>query len=223
MEESIDKEKMKDCLVIGNKNAVTTKYVFPLLKDRVLKTGYTVPMDYTQPEWCETKTLNGLTRWFTTLPVTDKEPLVLTARYSPEKYPKYDNYEAIEVGALKDIPFDYSGVMGVPITILDKNLDRVEIVWRSGDIEWAENECGFFTPPAEERAKMYKEEDSTWRVQNPYLLNGDKASTVYNRVFIKVEGLLYGEYTEIDGEYIKGHRPMLNGEQKYSRVLIKKK
>lgn len=120
---------MKDCLIIGNKNAVTTKYVFPLLKDRVLKTGYTVPRDYTQPEWCETKSLNGLTRWFTTLPVTDKEPLVLTARYSPEKYPKYDNYDAIEVGALKDIPFDYSGVMGVPISFLHKyNPEQFEIV-----------------------------------------------------------------------------------------------
>lgn len=118
---------MKECLIIGNKNAVTTKYVFPLLKDRVLKTGYTVPMDYAQPEWCETKSVNGLTWWFTTLPVTDKEPLVLTARYSPEKYPKYDNYNAIEVGALKDIPFDYSGVMGVPITILDKNLDNIVV------------------------------------------------------------------------------------------------
>lgn len=111
---------MKDFIVIGNKNAFTTKYIFPLLKDEVLKMGYTVPMGYTQPEWCETKSLNGLTRWLTTIPVTDKEPLVLTARYSPEKYPKYDNYDAIEVGALKDIPFDYSGVMGVPISILDK-------------------------------------------------------------------------------------------------------
>lgn len=153
-----------DFIIIGNKNAITTKYVFPLLKDMVLKTGYTVPRYYIQPEWCETKSLNGLTRWFTTLPVTDKDPLSLTARYSPEKYPKYDNYDAIEVGSLKDIPFDYSGVMGVPITILDKNLNN-----------------------------------------------------------IVVEGILYGEYTEIDGEYIKGHRPTLNGEQKYSRVLIKLK
>lgn len=111
---------MKDCLIIGNKNAVTTKYVFPLLKDRVLKTGYTIPRDYTQPEWCETKTLNGLTGWFTTLPVTDKEPLVLTAHYSPEKYPKYDNYDAIECGKVCEIPMDYDGVIGVPITFLDK-------------------------------------------------------------------------------------------------------
>lgn len=164
MEAGKDKEKMKDCLIIGNKNAVTTKYVFPLLKDRVLKTGYTVPMDYTQPEWCETKKLNGLTRWFTTLPVTDKEPLVLTARYTPEKYPKYDNYDAINVDSIKDIPFDYSGVMGVPVTILDKNLDN-----------------------------------------------------------IVVEGILYGEYTEIDGEYIKGHRPVLNGKATYTRVIIRKR
>ena len=86
-------------------------------------------MDYTQPEWCETKSLNGLTRWFTTLPVTDKEPLVLTARYSPEKYPKYDNYNAIEVGALKDIPFDYSGVMGVPLSFLfSYNPNQFDIV-----------------------------------------------------------------------------------------------
>lgn len=110
---------MKDCLIIGNKNAVTTKYVFPLLKDGVLKTGYTVPKDYTQPEWCETKSLNGLTRWFSTLPV-EKKTLTLTSTYDPDKYPKYDNYDAIEVSRVENIPMDYDGVMGVPITFFDK-------------------------------------------------------------------------------------------------------
>ena len=61
------------------------------------------------------------------------------------------------------------------------------------------------------------------RIQNPYLLKDNKPVMPYNRVFIQLEGLLYGEFTETDGEYIKGHRPVLNGKQMYSRVLIRRK
>lgn len=155
---------MKGCLLICNKNVLVSKIVFPLIKDKVLKTGYTIPKDYDQPPENPPKSLQGLTRWLTTLNITNKPPLVLTKTYDPEKYPKYDNYDAINVDNLKDIPYDYPGVMGVPITILDKNLGNVAI-----------------------------------------------------------EGLLYGEFTEIDGEYIKGHSPYLNSKQLYTRVLIKKK
>lgn len=213
---------MKDCLIICNKNATTSKYVFPLIKDKVLSIGYTVPNNYTQPEGDEPRSLQGLTRWVTTLSTTGKPRLVLTATYDPERYPKYDNYDAIEVSKVKDIPYDYDGVMGVPITILERNLDDVEIVGRGGDIVWATTECGFYTPPTPERAEAYKRDNETWRIQNPYLIEHDKPVITYNRVFIQLEGLLYGEYTDIDGEYIKGHRPVLEGKQMYSRALIKK-
>lgn len=214
---------MKACLVICNKNAVSGKDTFPFIKDKILTIGYTIPKDYDQPPEDEPKSLQGLTRWITTLTTHDKPPLILTKTYEAQRYPKYDNYDAINVDKVQDIPYDYDGVMGVPITILEKNLDSVVIEGRGGDIAWAENECGFYTPPTDDKAEEYKAGNETWRIQNPYLLVHDKPVVPYNRVFIKLEGLLYGEYTEIDGEYIKGHRPILNGKQMYSRALIRQK
>ena len=76
--------------------------------------------------------------WFTNLEIPKRnEELDLVCRYSPEAYPKYDNYDAIEVGRTADIPCDYDGIMGVPITFLDKYCPtQFEIIWttdRGGD------------------------------------------------------------------------------------------
>lgn len=76
--------------------------------------------------------------WFTNLPVSKhNEELILYKHYTPEEYPKYDNYDAINVNTYSDIPCDYEGVMGVPITFLDKfNPEQFEIIWttdRGGD------------------------------------------------------------------------------------------
>lgn len=174
---------MKNCLIIGNKNAITYKEVFPLFKTKNVRLGYGVVKTFNTKD--RTRDF-GNVGWYTTLPVTDKEPLVLTARYSPEKYPKYDNYNAIEVGALKDIPFDYSGVMGVPITILDKNLDRVEIIGRSHNIEFAQSDkCFFFNEPNDEECKKFKAQNKTWRRQVPYIVENGIAKSFYNRIFIR--------------------------------------
>ena len=105
---------MKECLLICNKNAVSGKDTFPFIKDKILTIGYTIPKDYDQPPEDKPKSLQGLTRWITTLATPDKPPLVLTSTYSPEKYPKYDNYDAINVNSIKDIPYDYEGVIGCP-------------------------------------------------------------------------------------------------------------
>ena len=69
-------------------------------------------------------------RWFTNLDVKKRhEKLILTEKYDPAKYPKFDNYDAINVSKVTDIPKDYDGVMGVPITFLDKyNPEQFEIV-----------------------------------------------------------------------------------------------
>lgn len=69
----------------------------------------------------------GNITWMTNLPVQHRK-LVLKEEYDPVKYPKYDNYEAIEVGRVEDIPMDYDGVMGVPLTIIQYDLDNVEII-----------------------------------------------------------------------------------------------
>ena len=74
--------------------------------------------------------------WFTNLPVSKhNEELILIKHYTPEDYPKYDNYDAINVSTYTDIPCDYDGAMGVPITFLDKyNPEQFEIIkFRKGD------------------------------------------------------------------------------------------
>lgn len=83
--------------------------------------------------------------------------MLLVKRYKPELYPKYDNYDAIEVGRMADIPCDYKGIMGVPITFMNSYCpEQFEILGRRGDLEWAENECSFYTPPAPELQQKYK-------------------------------------------------------------------
>lgn len=123
----------KKFLIIGNKNAISYKEIFPLIKDNKLWLGVTSPTAYSTPlkEVENEKTQykeNGVVYqkfgnhgWFTNLEHSKRTyPLDLYKNYNAEKYPKYDNYDAINVDKVTDIPMDYDGVMGVPITFLDK-------------------------------------------------------------------------------------------------------
>ena len=121
-------ENDKDFIVVGNKNATTYKDVFPLLMDDKMFIGATIPNDFITPLG-ESKKINDLSRWFTSFNVRDNDYLHLTKEYSSLGYLKYDNYDAVNVNKVKDIPKDYDGVMGVPITFLDKyNPSQFEIV-----------------------------------------------------------------------------------------------
>lgn len=116
-------------MIIGNKNAVTYKEIFKLIKDKKVWLGCTSANEFLKPNenqagFIVTKQVNGLTRWFTNLTHKKRnEPLETKASFAkePEKYPKYDNYNAINVDRTDEIPLDYDGVMGVPITFLDKH------------------------------------------------------------------------------------------------------
>ena len=111
----------KKFLIIGNKNAITYKEIFPLIKNNKLWLGVTSPEDFVQPKGDKKKNMKGLTRWFTNIEHSNRTyPLDLYKNYNAEKYPKYDNYDAINVDKVTDIPCDYNGVMGVPVTFLDK-------------------------------------------------------------------------------------------------------
>ena len=120
----------KQCLIIGNKNAFTYKEIFKMIKENKIWVGYTQPKDFRLEDGSIAKKINGLARWFTNLTVNkSNEELVLTKTYNPIDYPKYDNYDAIEVSKVVNIPKDYDGVMGVPITFIDKyNPDQFEIL-----------------------------------------------------------------------------------------------
>jgi len=139
-------EYNKKFLIIGNTNAITYKEIFKLIKDNKLRTGYTnfnVGMFFIVPDdWEHFHHIdeNGkkiarvsTSCWFTNLEVEKhKKDITLYKKYTPEEYPKYDNYDAIEVSKTADIPIDYDGVMGVPITFLDKfNPDQFEIIGMS--------------------------------------------------------------------------------------------
>jgi hypothetical protein len=126
---------------IGNKNAITYKEIFTLIKENKFWTGhrpFSVEMwfiaDY-MGKYEKTvdgvKLINVPTIWFTNLDVAKRhESLTLYKQYSPSEYPRYDNYDAINVEKKVEIPYDYNGAMGVPITFLDKyNPDQFEILW----------------------------------------------------------------------------------------------
>ena len=120
----------KQFLIIGNKNGFTYKETFSLIKENKIWVGYTQPKDFRLEDGSTTKKVNGLARWFTNLTVNkSNEELVLTKTYNSIDYPKYDNYDAIEVSKVVNIPKDYDGIMGVPITFIDKyNPDQFEIL-----------------------------------------------------------------------------------------------
>ena len=138
----------KKFIIIGNKNAITYKEIFPLIKENKLWTGYRgfsggmwFFSDYegkTEKIVNGKKLINVPSIWFTNLDHAKRhEKLVLYKKYygNEEDYPKYDNYDAINVDKTSDIPCDYFEDMGVPITYLDKhNPDQFEIVGSSRNL-----------------------------------------------------------------------------------------
>lgn len=118
----------KKFLIIGDLNWITYKEIFPLIKYNRIWLGFNYVKEFEQPDGTIKKFGNKL--WFTNLDHSKRhEKLPLWKNYNPEEYPTYDNYDAINVDKVTDIPCDYDGVMGVPITYLDKhNPDEFEVV-----------------------------------------------------------------------------------------------
>ena len=80
----------------------------------------------------------------------------------------------------------HNPIIGVPITFMNNfSSEQFEIIGRTGDLEWCENECNFFTPPSEVLSNEYKKQDRTWRVQNGYLLKNKVPQTTYGRIFVQ--------------------------------------
>ena len=112
-------EHNKKFVIIGDLNWITYKTVFPLLKEKKMFFGYTNVKEFKTPDGAIQKFGNKV--WFTNFDL-DKahEPLILTKNFkgNESKYPQYDNYNAIDVSKVSDIPKDYENMMGVPITFL---------------------------------------------------------------------------------------------------------
>lgn len=136
----------KKFVIIGNLNALTYRDIFKLVKENKLWFGHSihsgdrefrVPQDYplnaagsrVDEEGNKYIRVKGV-RWYTNLDFNERhEDLILYKTYNEEEYPKYENFDAINVDVTKDIPVDYAGAMGVPITFIDKyNPDQFEII-----------------------------------------------------------------------------------------------
>ena len=134
----------KKFLIIGNQNALTYKDIFSYIKLNQLWLGYKFgDMSFQVPSYFTPRATRywvdetgqkwrsmGNVCWFTNLDIQKRhDPLILYKKYTPEEYPKYDNYNAINVNKVADIPTDYDGVIGVPITFMDKyNPDQFELL-----------------------------------------------------------------------------------------------
>jgi hypothetical protein len=207
-------EYEKKFLIIGNVNAITYREIFKLIKDNKLWIGFSirsgdrefgVPDDYPlNAAGCRTDE-NGKkfirvkgVRWFTNLDYKERyENIILYKKYNPEEYPKYDNYDAINVNVTKDIPIDYDGVMGVPITFLDKlNPEQFEII---GITKSWDASC---------RVKLYPKQIQVDKgIEKDVMKLNDGA-------VLKLERPVDKTYYKVDNEYFL---------QLYARVLIKNK
>lgn len=127
-------EYKKKFLIIGNDNARTYVDIFELIQKNKIWSGYGKVKEFIQPDG----SIKGFGNvgWYTNLDVAKRhESLTLYKKYSPKEYPKYANYDAIEVSKVTDIPVDYDGAMGVPISFLDKyNPEQFEIVGSSSNL-----------------------------------------------------------------------------------------
>ncbi len=191
----------KKFVILGNKNALTYKEIFPLIKDNRLWIGVTsmskdllfdVPVDYarelrqTKKEGSAYRIVDGVVYgrlgsacWYTNLDYRQRhEELILFKRYSPEEYPHYDNYDAIEVSKVAHIPKDWDGAMGVPITFLDShNPKQFEIL----GITDRQNNSGLKT-------KKYSSSDTPRYSElnrRSVIKTGDTYTLTYVRILIK--------------------------------------
>jgi len=179
----------KKFLIIGNVNAVTYREVFPLIKNNKIWLGasihsgdreFGVPKDYplTAAGWRQDEKGNKYirvkgVRWFTNLDYKERhEDLILYKTYNTEDYPTYENHNAINVDKTTDIPMDYDGIMGVPITFLDKyNPEQFEIL-----------DCH---EPCISLDKLRKREGFKEYVSRQMTHNGILCQKTYHRLFIR--------------------------------------
>ncbi len=148
----------KKFLILGDQNAVTYKETFGFIKENKLWHGYDnggtkwfqVPSDYDIETESRIKIENGTKFfsmgrivWYTNLDTTKRhEKIVLYKKYTPDEFPKYDNYDVINVDKVADIPMDYEGVMGVPITFVDKySPTQFEILGIANSARWIGYKC----------------------------------------------------------------------------------
>lgn len=190
----------KDFLIIGSMNAISYKDFFPLIKHNKLWMGYSYPNKFIKPDG--NVKIFGNICWYTNLPVLKRNEFIpLTKTYSPDKYPKYDNYDAINIDKVSDIPKDYYKEMGVPISFLNKyNPKQFEII----SLGTAPD---FFKPKI-----IYKK-----------ILRHNRDGTVTKKHICCNQVLTIGYETLPDGIYFTAENTDKYLVTPYKRILIKRK
>lgn len=186
----------KKFLIIGHQNAIKYKEIFPLIQSNQLWLGYGFKggAGHFISHYQDTATagdhregmirVSGVT-WFTNLEIKKRhEELILYRTYSPEDYPKFENYDAININRTEDIPCDYDGDMGVPITFMDKyNPEQFEIL--GVGIAGLGLAAGV-RPYKPEHKKYRKEVQKRGAVDGDlYMMNGDEVVVPYSRILIR--------------------------------------
>lgn len=190
-------EHNKKFVIVGHQNAIKYKEIFPLIRDNKIWLGFGfkggaahfINVHY-QDYATATDRKEGMIRvsgvhWFTNLDINKRhEDLILYKKYTPEEYPKYENFDAINVDKTKDIPIDYDGMMGVPITFMDKyNPDQFEII--GVGIANSGLEIGI-QPYKPEHKKYRKEIQKRGAVDGDlYMMVDGEVTVTYTRIIIK--------------------------------------
>lgn len=187
-------EYNKKFLIVGNINAITYKEIFKLIKDEKLWGGYIfnktlefeIPNNY-EGEMRQGKKYGKVPSitWFTNLETAKRnEKLILYKTYNSTEYPSYYKYDAINVKKVSEIPKDYYGKMGVPITFIDCfNPEQFEIIGLgAGDLG---REIGIGNDYTEEEMKRFKKENPAYRRGIPFYFEGDKLIVPYARIIIR--------------------------------------
>ncbi|MDD3646007.1 MAG: adenine-specific methyltransferase EcoRI family protein [Candidatus Gracilibacteria bacterium] len=176
-------EYNKKFLIIGNQNALTYKEIFKIIKENKIWLGYTFPKDFKEANGNMKKF--GNIAWYTNLEIQKRhEDLILYKTYKLTEYQKYYNLDAININKVKDIPMDYKGDIGVPITFLDKyNPEQFEIIGLG--ISSSGIEIGV-RPYTSEHKKYRKEIQKRAAVDGDlYMIKDGIVEVPYARVIIK--------------------------------------
>ena len=165
---------MVDFLVIGSLVQANYKSIYRLFMDDRLNCGYNKIMDFIDSD------KKVLCVWWTSFYV-EKNPLVLSNKYDSNKYNKLYSWNAINVDKIEDIPDDYDGVMGVPITfILYYDKRQFKIVGGAKD-----KSSEYYIPPPEDVTERLKKERYDFRPQLPYYFEDGKLKMLWFRLLIK--------------------------------------
>lgn len=212
-------EHEKHFIIIGNVNAITYKEFFPLIRDNKVWIGasihsgdrkFYVPEDYplnaagcgvdeTGRKFIRVKGV----RWYTNLDLKQRhEEMILVKRYNEEEYPYYDNYDAINVGKTADIPCDFSGLMGVPITFLDKySPDQFEII-------------GLTQRGCHDEALETKKYDDYWEMRQDGTRTGSSGSKTNGNPNLAMNDGKHNYFINSEGHIVQSC---------YQRILIRNK